>query len=57
MPFEDTEINMMQGYHEYLTQMLGDYMTPPPEARVTHHLHYYVNLDRRFSINEIKKEL
>lgn len=58
MPFEDTEINMMQGYHEYLTQMFGDYMTPPPpEARVTHHLHYYVNLDKRLSINEIKKEL
>lgn len=37
MPFEDTQIRMPVGYHEYLTQQFGDYMTvPPPEQQVTH---------------------
>lgn len=29
-PFEDTELTIMRGYHDYLTDMFGDYMTPPP---------------------------
>lgn len=30
VPFEDTEFCVAEHYHEYLTQMFGDYMTPPP---------------------------
>lgn len=30
VPFEDTYLCVAEKYHEYLTQMFGDYMTPPP---------------------------
>lgn len=37
LPFEDTEIRMPAGYHEYLSQQFGDYMKlPPVDQRVTH---------------------
>lgn len=58
VPFEDTEICLMGGYDEYLTQMFGDYMTlPPVEQRISHHYHYFLDLDRRWSLNEIKSYL
>ncbi|MCC8142009.1 MAG: LicD family protein [Lachnospiraceae bacterium] len=31
LPFEDTQIRCPVGYHEFLTQMFGDYMQYPPE--------------------------
>lgn len=38
LEFEGHEFSAPQGYHEVLTQLFGDYMTPPPpEKRVTHH--------------------
>lgn len=56
VPFENIEINLMSGYKEYLTQMFGDYMTPPPlEQQVSHHFHYFVDLERGLSIKEVKK--
>lgn len=37
--FEDTELPVPENFHEYLTQMFGDYMKLPPEnQRVGHHL-------------------
>lgn len=58
VPFEDTEICLMGGYNEYLTQMFGDYMSlPPVEERVSHHYHYFLDLDRRWSLAEIKSYL
>ena len=30
VPFEDMMLPVPEYYHEYLTQMFGDYMTPPP---------------------------
>ena len=38
VPFEDFEISVPSGYHDYLTTVYGDYMTPPPaEKQITHH--------------------
>lgn len=43
VPFEDTELYVPEHYDEYLTQMFGDYMTPPPaEQQVGLHL---INVD------------
>ena len=37
LPFEDVEVNCPKEYKRILTQMYGDYMTPPPEnARNKH---------------------
>ena len=39
VPFEDTKLCIAEHYHEYLTQVFGDYMTPPPiEQQVGLHL-------------------
>ncbi len=39
VPFEDTSLCVAEHYHEYLTQMFGDYMTPPPsDKQVGFHL-------------------
>lgn len=39
VPFEDTELPVPEHYHEYLTQMFGDYMKlPPVEQRKGLHL-------------------
>ena len=56
MPFEDFKIRIPKGYKEYLTQLFGDYMTPPPiEMQKSHHYHYFVGLDRKYTIEEIKE--
>ncbi len=31
VPFENTQMPIIEGYHEWLTTAYGDYMTPPPE--------------------------
>lgn len=46
--FEDTEVYIPGNYHEYLTQMYGDYMQlPPEEKRISHHNHAFVDLYKR----------
>lgn len=58
VPFEDFEISVPSGYHDYLTTVYGDYMTPPPPCKqVSHHSHYYLNLKECLSIDEIKKRI
>lgn len=53
--FESFEINIPSGYHEILLQLYGDYLQlPPEEKRVSHHSHYFLDLDRRWTIDEIK---
>jgi len=57
MSFEDIEINMPIGYHQYLTQLYGDYMKlPPEEKRVGHHSCYFYDLNHRYSMDEIIKQ-
>lgn len=60
MPFNRLTVNVPVGYHEYLTQVFGDYMTPPPvEKRVDTHgdSRYYINLKERVDIKEIEKRV
>ena len=58
MPFEDITIKLPVGYHEYLSKLFGDYMTPPPvEKQVSHHSHYYCNLMEHVNIDEVKRRL
>lgn len=58
MPFEDTEINMPNGYDQYLKQLFGDYMKLPPiDKRNSHHVHFYINLERGLTLDDITKEM
>jgi lipopolysaccharide cholinephosphotransferase len=55
--FEDFEINVPSGYHEILTQLYGDYMKLPPQKKqVSHHSHYFLDLNHRWTLEEIKKK-
>lgn len=55
-PFEDTTVIIPRDYDRYLTLLYGDYMTPPPpEKRISQHFHYFVDLERRLTIDEIKE--
>lgn len=57
-PFEDFQIRLPKGIHQYLTQGYGDYMTPPPQSviDIDDHGYTYLNLDRRVSWQEARKE-
>lgn len=56
--FESLKVKIPIGYHEYLTQNYHDYMKlPPVEKQVSHHYHYYLNLDKGMTIDEVRKEL
>ena len=56
--FEDIVIKLPIGYHEYLSKLFGDYMTPPPvEKQISHHSHYYCNLKEHLTIDEVRKRL
>ena len=58
MPFSDFTVKVPTGYHEYLTNVYGDYMKfPPVEKRVSHHYHYYLNMERGMTIDEVKDEI
>lgn len=52
--FEDFKIRLPIGIKEYLTNVYGDYMTPPPlEKRILLHSYFYLNLNKRITIEEI----
>lgn len=58
--FNDVEIKVPKGYHQFLTKIYGDYMTPPPEnERMLCHdeLRYYINLKERLSLEEVKRRV
>lgn len=55
IPFEDMMIDIPVDYDKMLTKIYGDYMQlPPEEKRVSHHPHYFLDLNRRWSIDEVK---
>ena len=59
-PFNRLTVNVPAGYNEYLTQVFGDYMTPPPiEKRVDAHgeSRFYINQKGRNGIKEIEKRV
>ena len=58
MPFGDFEVRMPIGWHEYLTLLYGDYMTPPPiEQQTCAHNMCYINLKESLDKKEVKRRL
>lgn len=52
--FEGKTLSIPAGYDNILKEVYGDYMKlPPEEKRVSHHSHFYLNLDDRISADEI----
>lgn len=53
--FEGLKVRLPIGYDDYLKNIYGNYMEMPPlEKRISHHQHYYVNLEKRLNTVEIK---
>lgn len=56
--FEDYRMRICGGNDLYLTQLFGDYMTPPPiEQQRSHHCHYYLNMKEGLSLDEVMNRL
>lgn len=54
VPFENIQVRVPKYYHEYLTHIYGDYMTPPPEdKRDDRHIIKYLDFEKRLSREEI----
>lgn len=58
VPFEDTTIIIPSDFDSYLTMEYGNYMTPPPvDQRVSNHGHYFLDFDKHYTLEEVKKIL
>ena len=56
VPFENTKIVVPEKWDAYLKQLYGDYMTPPPpEKRVSHHNRYFMDLSKRWTMEDLLK--
>lgn len=56
--FEGMKVPLPHGNDALLTQIYGDYMTPPPEdKRVSGHHQYFIDTTRRLTMAEVKKLL
>ena len=54
VPFENIQVRIPKYYHEYLTHIYGDYMTPPPDDKKDdRHVVTYLDLEKRLSREEI----
>lgn len=55
LPFESTTVTVPRAYHDYLTVLYGDYMQLPPEEKRIQHPNYYLNLNQRLTLEEVKQ--
>ena len=58
VPFENIQVRIPKYYHEYLSHIYGDYMTPPPvEKRDDRHVFAFIDMEKRWTLDDIRKEL
>lgn len=56
LPFGHLRVKVPKEYDAFLKHIYGDYMKlPPEEKRVSHHYHYFLDLNKGLSITEVKK--
>ena len=56
--FDGLMVRIPIGYHDLLTHIYGDYMTPPPiEKRTPRHKPYYINLKERLTLQEVAQRI
>lgn len=53
--FEDTTLLSFEDFDAYLSKLYGNYMQlPPKEKQVSHHYHYFADMNRRWSLDELR---
>jgi len=57
VPFEDTTLIIPRNYDSYLRLLYGDYMQLPPEDKRVAHPHYFLDLNKKLDINEVRRLL
>jgi len=58
VPFENMQVRIPKYYHEYLTHLYGDYMTPPSDDKKDdRHTVKYLDFEKRLTRDEILKKL
>lgn len=54
--FESFKVKIPIGYDGYLSQIYHDYMKLPPiEKQITHHYHYFLDLNQHHRLEEVKQ--
>lgn len=54
--FEHLKVKIPIGYDGYLSQIYHDYMKlPPKEKQVSHHYHYFLDLNNHYDIEQVKQ--
>lgn len=54
--FENLKVKIPIGYDGYLSQIYHDYKKlPPKEKQITHHYHFFLDLNRHLTLKEIKQ--
>lgn len=55
LPFEGLLVRVPKQYDAYLKHVFGDYMKyPPKEKQVSHHYHYFLDMERGLTLREVK---
>ena len=53
--FENLRVRIPKGYDSYLSQIYHDYMKlPPKEKQISHHYHYFLDLNKHYNIEQVK---
>lgn len=56
--FEDFQVRIPKGYHDYLTYRYGNYMQlPSQDKRVSNHERYYINLEESLTLEVVKDRI
>lgn len=57
LPFENSTCKSLAKTEYCLTKQYGDYMQlPPEENRISHHYHYFVDMNRHWTMEELKSK-
>lgn len=56
LPFGSLQVRVPKDYDAFLKHVYGDYMKlPPKEKQVSHHYHYFLDLDKGLTLDEVKE--
>lgn len=54
--FESLKVKIPTGYDGYLSRIYHDYMQlPPKDKQVSHHYHYFLDLGRHYTLDQVKQ--